>query len=113
MTSGRIDYQALTELKDMLEDEFSELVETYVRDTSVKLDTLSALHPPQDNDEVRKLVHSLKGASINLGLIRLGEYCRVLEAQAKENAVEGYQQHLDEIRTEVDFVLDELQRLES
>ena len=111
MNSGRIDYQALSELRDMLEDEFVELVETYVRDTNQKLVTLSKLNPPQDADEVRKVAHSLKGASINLGLLRLGEICLDLEAQAKDNIIRDYDQHLEQIQAEVDFVLDELQRL--
>ncbi|EAR08002.1 Hpt domain-containing protein [Reinekea blandensis] len=111
MNYGRIDYQALAELKEMLEDEFVELVETYVRDTHQKLTTLTELSPPQDADEVRKVAHSLKGASINLGLLRLGEICLALEAQAKDNIIRDYEQHLEEIQAEVDFVFGELQRL--
>lgn len=112
MTRGRIDYQALMELKDMLEDEFAELVDTFVRDTSLKLATLSELSPAEDSEEIRKVAHSLKGASINLGLVSLGEHCVSLELQAKDNRITNYPQHLSQIQGEVDYVLDELQRME-
>lgn len=111
MSVDRIDYQALEELREMLEDEFSDLVDTYLGDTQSKLDSLLTLNPEVDSDDIRKKVHSMKGASINLGLMHLGNLCRKLEDQAKEGQIEQFSEQLNAIHSEAEFAFSELKRL--
>lgn len=83
MSTPRIDEEAITELKEMLEDEFPDLIETYISDTQTKLDLLQQEIANGNAVEVRKLAHSLKGASVNIGIMAFGELCHDLEEQAK------------------------------
>lgn len=111
MSIERIDYSALNEVREMLEGEFAELVGAYEADTTGKLSALMAKDPGKDSESIRKLVHSLKGASINLGLLQLGDDCKALEYQARDGLIQNYRDQLDKIKTETDFALSELSRL--
>ena len=55
MTEPRIDLDALNELKEMLEEEFSELIDTYIQDTENKLSLLERAIGESNIDEVRQV----------------------------------------------------------
>lgn len=83
MTKLAIDLTAIQELKDILEDEFDVLIDTYIDDTANKLKQLQTAIAAQDADQVRKLAHSIKGASMNIGLMAFSDVCQQLEDAAK------------------------------
>ncbi len=87
MESERIDKRALLELKELLEDEFEELIETYISDTSTKLNEIKESLDDSDIDQTRKLAHSIKGASVNIGVMKLSALCSQIEESAIDNAL--------------------------
>lgn len=77
-----IDRAALTELKFIMEDEFSTLIETYIRDSLERLNQLRQAIAEGDCAQVRATAHSFKGSSSNICAPGLAELCRQLEQQA-------------------------------
>ena len=108
MDTKRIDFDALNELKDMLEDEFIELIDTYKVDMTLKTNTLSAEIAVLNHDDIRKLAHSMKGASLNIGIVHFSSLCHQLEEDAKNAVQENYSNFLDLIQQELAAVLTEL-----
>lgn len=108
MSTPRIDQEAISELKEMLEDEFADLIDTYINDTKTKLVLLAEEVSNEDAGAVRKLAHSLKGASINIGIMALGALCHDLEELAKAEQVSGFQTGLDAINAEFEQLIPEL-----
>ena len=64
-----IDSQRLQELKEVLENSFGELIKTFIIDTEKKMVDLKKFSHDKNYIEVKKIAHSLKGSSINLGAI--------------------------------------------
>lgn len=78
-----IDTEQLAELKEVLEDEFSVLIETYLTDAKLRLNLIKNGIATQDYEAVRLAAHSLKGASANLGALILAQLCEKLEHDCK------------------------------
>ncbi|HQV40550.1 MAG: Hpt domain-containing protein [Moraxellaceae bacterium] len=74
-----LDEDLLEELREILDDEFPVLVSTYIQDSTVRVKGLHDAYARGDNEALRLTVHSLKGASANLGLECLTDVCRELE----------------------------------
>ena len=106
-----IDAEQLAELKEVLEDEFSVLIDTYLTDAKFRLQLIENGINSQDYEAVRLAAHSLKGASANLGALVLAELCETLEHDCK---IKRYSEcdiiHRDIMR-ELDTVAPLLQRL--
>lgn len=111
MDKERIDIPAITELKEMLEEEFDELIQTYIRDTDTKLAQLENAIEPVDCDEVRKLAHSMKGASVNIGILQYGEICHRLEVDALNQTTEHFSDLLLALQNEYTAVKIELAQI--
>ena len=78
-----IDTEQLAELKEVLEDEFSVLIDTYLTDAKLRLNLIKNGIATQDYEAVRLAAHSLKGASANLGAVILAQLCEKLEHDCK------------------------------
>ena len=78
-----IDTEQLAELKEVLEDEFSVLIDTYLTDAKLRLNLIKNGIATQDYEAVRLAAHSLKGASANLGAQALAQLCEKLEHDCK------------------------------
>lgn len=89
MSEIYLDEGLFEELRDILDTEFPTLVRTFIADSALRLGEIQAAFPRGQADEVRKAAHSLKGASANLGLVRLAEECRLLEDAAREGRLAG------------------------
>ena len=103
-----IDKNALLELKDLLEDEFQELIETYIADTNAKLDETRECLRTSNIDQTRRLAHSVKGASVNIGVVKLGELCSQIEQSAIENNISICRELFDSAIAELTIVQEEL-----
>ena len=95
-----VDVEALEELKEVMEDEFSVLIETYLEDSVVRLDSLKDAVGSLDTEAVRKEAHSFKGSSGNIGAPKLADLCRRLEDMGKDGDVKDASPLLDEIVVE-------------
>lgn len=104
-----VDLEALAALKDIMEDEFTSLVQTYLTDAQTRIALLHELLAAQDLDEIRKNAHSLKGSSSNLGASLLTDLCFQVEQQSKENQAEGLDVLLKQVSEEFTLVKEALE----
>jgi HPt (histidine-containing phosphotransfer) domain-containing protein len=79
-----LDYDALNTLKDVMEDDFGFLIQTFLQDSNERIATLHELLDGENADLIRRTVHSFKGSCSNLGALRLASLCSVVEHKALE-----------------------------
>ncbi|HVL02515.1 MAG TPA: Hpt domain-containing protein [Dongiaceae bacterium] len=104
-----VDVGALQDLKDIMEGEFKTLIDTFISDSSSKLEELAAAVATNDADALRKVAHSLKGSSSNICAGELSELARQLEFMGKEGSTQGSIDILQRMRDEFATVASILQ----
>ena len=93
-----IDESTINMLKEVMEDDFATLIETYVGDAPQRLDELrSNIEAPE---KLEKPAHTLKGSSANIGAHALAELCSVLVDQIRANQVVNPEKQLVAIEQE-------------
>ncbi|PXX91023.1 histidine kinase [Marinobacter vulgaris] len=80
-----LDQEALTELQDVMEDEFDILINTYIKDSADRIAHLRSALAQEDADRFSRSAHSFKGSCINIGAPRLGELCSEAEQAGRSN----------------------------
>jgi HPt (histidine-containing phosphotransfer) domain-containing protein len=88
-TEQILDLQQVQELRDVLEDEFSSVIEAYLRDAERKVETVVAAAGEQDAEALRMAAHSLKGSCRNVGARQLAESCQIIESLAYEDRLDN------------------------
>ncbi len=87
----------------------SRLTLKFIETSASDIDNLVVMLSEGQSGEVRKLAHSLKGSSANLGAQQLAKLCHEIELAAAENSLEGIDVQLEDIKSERDRVVDALQ----
>lgn len=105
-----LDEEALTELQDVMEDEFDVLIETYLKDSSDRISYLRNAIGSSDADAFAKTAHSFKGSSINIGAPRLGELCLKAEEAGKDNRLDEAVEVVEAIESEFKQIEQTLKR---
>lgn len=108
---NHLDYDALNTLKDVMEDDFSLLIETFIQDSTERLQKLQTLISSGNTDLIRRAAHSFKGSSSNIGAMNLSALCAALERKALEGDVHNLDESLRVIAEEfarVEILLQEL-----
>jgi histidine phosphotransfer protein HptB len=77
-----LDYDTLNGLREIMEDDFHLLIETFIQDSRDRLATLLRLAGSDEMDGLRRAAHSFKGSCSNIGALRLSELCAEVEASA-------------------------------
>jgi HPt (histidine-containing phosphotransfer) domain-containing protein len=95
-----LDHDVLSALREVMEDEYPVLLDTFLSDSEERL---RLLHKANDADQLISTAHSFKGSSSNMGAIRLAELCDQLEQRAKEPSLGGIEKLVAEIDGE--FIL--------
>lgn len=67
MNKYPIDDRKLTELKDLLEESFPMLIDTFILDIGEQVIKLEEYALDKQYVEIKKIAHSMKGASANMG----------------------------------------------
>jgi len=98
-----LDYDALNSLKDVMEDDFGFLIETFIQDSNTRLIKFGELLNDSEADQIRRTAHSFKGSCSNLGALRLASLCSNLERKALNQDLETLPADLAEIQEE--FIL--------
>jgi len=106
-----IDQHQMSELKDIMEDDFQDLIDTYLQDAELKLSGIQQALDAGDGQKVGELAHSLKGASANICAQPLSELCATLEHQGKSNDLQSSPQLLQSIQSEYQSVKTALNQL--
>ena len=108
MMTIHLNLEQLAELKEVLEDEFSVLITTYLEDAQLRQQMITAAISAKDYDAARLAAHSLKGASANLGALMLAEICEHLEHDCRAGRYENCEVYNQQIVEEFVVVKNEL-----
>lgn len=87
----------LAELRTVMEEDFTLLVETFLTDTQTRIRSISEALQQGDADAFRRACHSLKGSASNLGLTELEHFARRGEEMGHSGSLDGAKERLDEI----------------
>jgi len=99
-----VDLQALNVLRELLEDEFEQLLPSYLENIDEMLGKLPAAHERGELTEVERYAHSIKSASQNLGAWPLAELGKRLERQAHEHDLHQVPEQVEAMRRELEKV---------
>lgn len=97
--SDTLDMQIVNDLVDIMGDDIGMLYETFISDSESKLDELRLIKNSPDADQIRRLAHSLKGSSKNVGASTFAQCCASLEAHARENNLSHIENQVEAILT--------------
>lgn len=111
MSANSVDLDTLNELKVIMEDEFNLLVSVFISDGKKQIDDLKLAIESYNAEDVRRIAHTLKGSSSNLGISLLSELCKTLELNASENKLENSDEQLQKIILEYEQVTKTLEDL--
>jgi len=92
-----IDTDTLNELKEIMGSDFDELISIFISDGNTQIENLRLAIDASNSSDIRRIAHTLKGSSANIGVSTLSESCRVLEYKAAEDSLEDAQELLDKI----------------
>jgi histidine phosphotransfer protein HptB len=85
MQVEHLNMTALAELKEVMEEDFDLLIETYINDSLKRVLDIADAFQQADSNRLSKAAHSLKGSSSNVGAVCLYEMCKEIEVFAKNN----------------------------
>ncbi|WP_039913877.1 Hpt domain-containing protein [Cellvibrio mixtus] len=103
-----LDYETLNTLKQVMEDDFNLLIETFTQDSTERLKKLQELIQGNDADLIRRAAHSFKGSSSNIGAQQLSALCAALEKKALAGELENLTVDVARIEQEFQLVLTQL-----
>ncbi len=83
MNQSTIDQNTLDELIEIMGDDMSMLIDSYVEDTRLKLEQLAEFDIKTQQQAIFRLAHSLKGASRNVGVAAFADACEQIENLAR------------------------------
>lgn len=99
-----LDYDVINALKEVMEEDFTFLVQTYFNDSAARIVALSSAADSKDADGIRRAAHSFKGSCSNLGASRLASLCSALERNALQGNFETLDVEINAIRDEFALV---------
>ncbi|MBK5530756.1 Hpt domain-containing protein [Pseudomonas sp. TH06] len=97
MTDTHVDYKALSELREVMEDGYPELLDTFLSDSKVRL---GELQKAVDAKALSDVAHSFKGSASNMGATHLAGLCQKLESDANNKSPDEIAQLIAEIGNE-------------
>lgn len=100
-----VDLEVLKELRQVMGEDFQSLIETFERDSEMRIDAIREAVATADPDAIRRTAHSFKGSASNMGAPRLTRLCRALEELGRNGQSAGGVELLGQIETEYRNVL--------
>jgi CheY-like chemotaxis protein/HPt (histidine-containing phosphotransfer) domain-containing protein len=104
-SSDALDWKLIESLRDLREagqpDPLAELVDLFLEDAPRRLERLRDAIASKDPLAAYAAAHSLKGSASNMGARSLAAYCSTLEKQARSGNLEGADQLLHSIESEL------------
>lgn len=83
MNNQHLDYDVLNALKDIMEDDFIFLINTFIQDSTERVSQLQLMvnTAGAEADVIRRAAHSFKGSCSNIGAPYLTGLCSSVEAK--------------------------------
>ncbi len=88
MSELRLDATVLMSLKEVMEDEYPLLLETFLCDSQERIRLLQQAIAQADAAAVRNAAHSFKGSCSNMGAVVLAGFCKQLEEAGRTSQLE-------------------------
>jgi HPt (histidine-containing phosphotransfer) domain-containing protein len=83
LSDNHLDSAVLAALQDVMEDEYPLLLDTFLADSSERLQGLRECLGQADSHNLRLSAHSFKGSCSNMGALQLTDLCKQLEQAAR------------------------------
>lgn len=99
-----LDVTILGELQTLLEDDFPDLIDTFLSDARVRVRELVRTVDSGVAEDIRQSAHSFKGSTLNVGAKQLSSLCRELEDLARSGRTQGSKGLVDRIEVELNQV---------
>ncbi|OAI93159.1 Hpt domain-containing protein [Pseudomonas putida] len=113
MSDSHVDRKVLSDLQDVMGDDYLKLLETFLYDSERRLNDLFRA---RNADELRLAAHSFKGSASNMGAHELAELCRQVEERVQQHSLFGIEHLIVLIRREFaevhDIFRDECKRVQ-
>ncbi|MBV1906822.1 MAG: Hpt domain-containing protein [Pseudomonadales bacterium] len=109
--SELLDKALLSELKDIMEESFPDLLDSYITESDKQYQELRTSWSEKDIEQLGRQAHTLKGSCSNMGASSMAEMCSELERGAKNNILDGMEEVMQELSTLHFAVLDEIKEL--
>lgn len=82
-----INHEQFEEMRDLLEEDFDDLISTYIADSKQRIALLRAAQAAGDNANGFEAAHAIKGSSANLGANQLMNLGAQLQEACRENII--------------------------
>ncbi|MFT7687776.1 MAG: chemotaxis protein histidine kinase CheA [Candidatus Azotimanducaceae bacterium] len=82
--ADHLDKATFDELKEIMEEDFTVLLETYLLDSDTKLVALKASFEQRELEMIREVSHGFKGSSLNIGAHTLAGLLTKIEDYSRE-----------------------------
>lgn len=109
--ADRVDAEVLQGLREVMEDEFTELLSVFLRESSAQYSRIQALWASGERQAVAALAHSLKGSCANIGAKSCSDLAAEVEKLALQERWEDVSVLLTALSQEMNFAHGELSRL--
>ena len=104
MADIHLDNAVLETLRDVMENEYSLLLETFLLDSEERLRLLLETSRSGDAQAMRLAAHSFKGSCSNMGALLLASLCKELEELARRERLEATAELLEQVQREFAIV---------
>lgn len=104
MSDIHLDSSVLEVLRDVMEDEYPLLLQTFLQDSEERLRLLRQTESSVDAQAMRLAAHSFKGSCSNMGALLLAGLCKQLEELARREQLSGAPALLEQIEREFAIV---------
>ncbi len=90
----------IEDLKALMEEDFSLLLETFLNDSEQRIIDLSKAQQDNNNINIREVAHALKGSSSNIGAEILAKISYEIELMGQENNLDDIDDAVARLKTE-------------
>ena len=104
-----IDDEVITELRNIMEEEFADLLHAFLNDLSIQIALMQTAVAQNNADELYQLAHKLKSSCGSLGALRLAELIQRLEQAGRLNTLHDATELLRQTRIVADETVAGLQ----
>lgn len=105
-----IDDVQFNELKELLEDDFVELVQNFLVDSKGRLVEIQEAYANNDNLSGYDAVHTLKGACANLGANALANVCYKLQMECRDKRISSSSALIKNVELELEKLTTEVKQ---
>lgn len=106
-----LDADTIAELREIMEDEFQDLLRTFLADMPELFAGIEAATAAGDAEALRQNAHTLKSSSASLGALQLSELARRLERLGHDRDLAAAAPVLDQCRQSVEQTRSALEAL--